>query len=165
MIMTSFGAAALLQHRLRAVTLDSYSLRLFACLLSCLLACWPAACRRRSDDTSLLELGFGRSQDSLPTPTSLPVAVSRRSPSRHASRRITYHIQSVLILASFPRFDSDTSWAQIYLAASVTAARSAVLLHFCKCILAYDVPTSGNASPFEVLSTMTVFNFLFILCH
>jgi hypothetical protein len=80
------------------VTLDAFSsnARLLACRFS----------GRRSNDTSLLELGFGRSQNSLPTPTSLPVAVYRR---RSPSRRKPHDNQSLAILASFPRFHSDTS--------------------------------------------------------
>jgi hypothetical protein len=78
--MTSLGAAALPQHRLRS----SIYIRLI--LFECSLACVPhLGVVDKARDYSCSNLAFGRSQDSLPTPTSFPVEVSRRrSPSRHA---------------------------------------------------------------------------------
>jgi hypothetical protein len=85
--MTSLGAAALPQHRLRSsVTLDLFSST--ARLLACRISASSTKTRHK-----LLELCFGRSQDFLPTPTSFPLAVSpRRSPSRHAFASILHFI-------------------------------------------------------------------------
>jgi hypothetical protein len=77
--ITSLGAVALPQHRLRSsVTLDwiSSTARLLTCRISASLTIHVSSCSN---------LAFGRSQDSLPTPTSFSLAVSRRrSPCRHA---------------------------------------------------------------------------------
>jgi hypothetical protein len=77
--MTALGAAALPQHRLRSsVTLDWFS------STASLIACRISASSTKTSHW-LLELCLVRSQDSLPTPTSFPLAVSpRRSPARHA---------------------------------------------------------------------------------
>jgi hypothetical protein len=53
----------------------------------------------RRNDTSLLELGFGRSPDSLPTPTSLPCQSQFLDGGRllaTISRRLSHDIQSFL---------------------------------------------------------------------
>jgi hypothetical protein len=71
------------------------------------------------------------------------------------SRRIPHDIQSLLILASFPRFDSDTSCTQFYLAGLPPLVRhchftapTAKLHTLCR----RSTPCSCNATPFEVLS-------------
>jgi hypothetical protein len=52
---------------------------------------------------NLLELGFGRSQESLPTPTSFAVAVSRKQSSSHFSPRFRVACHMIFETSSFKR--------------------------------------------------------------
>jgi hypothetical protein len=104
-MMTSFVRSPPLCPYTDSVQLHSIdSLPLLACLLA-------ASRRRRSNDTSLLELGFGRSQELF---ADADFIASRSFSTALAflatlSRRMPHDIQSLPILASFPRFHSDTS--------------------------------------------------------
>jgi hypothetical protein len=150
--MTSLGAAALPQHRLRSsVTLDLFSST--ARLLAYRISASSTKARHK-----LLELCFGRSQDSLPTPTSFPLAVSlRRSPSRHAFASILHllletssfkcrfelrhQLHSVLLSSFFYRRSFATVTALLQLRRSMeTLCRRAT-------------PCCCNKSSFESLST------------
>jgi hypothetical protein len=114
-MMTSFGAATLPQHRLRAVTLDSFSStdRSLACLP---LLGVVEMTRHCSNLASALHKILCRRR----LQTAFPVAVSRRSPSRHAfashptwyskppdcsvvsTLRQRHQLHSVLYLAGLP---------------------------------------------------------------
>jgi hypothetical protein len=94
-MMTSFCWWPPLCHNTDSVQLHSIdSLRLLACL-----ALLGVVQITRQNDTSLLELGFGRSQHSLPTPTSLPCDSQFLDGGRllaTLSRRMPHDIQSPL---------------------------------------------------------------------
>jgi hypothetical protein len=99
-MMTSFRWSPPLCPNTDSVQLHSIdSLRLLACL-----ALLGVVQMTRQNDTSLLELGFGRSQDSLPTPTSLPCQSQFLDGGRllaTLSRRMPHDIQSLLSDCSF----------------------------------------------------------------
>jgi hypothetical protein len=99
-MMTSFRWWPPLCPNTDSVQLHSIdSLRLLACL-----ALLGVVQMTRQNDTSLLELGFGRSQDSLPTPTSLPCQSQFLDGGRllaTLSRRMPHDIQSLLSDCSF----------------------------------------------------------------
>jgi hypothetical protein len=94
-MMTSFCWWPPLCHNTDSVQLHSIdSLRLLACL-----ALLGVVQMTRQNDTSLLELGIGRSQDSLPTPTSLPCQSQFLDGGRllaTISRRLSHGSQSLL---------------------------------------------------------------------
>jgi hypothetical protein len=159
--MTSLGAAALPQHRLRSsVTLDLI-------LFDCSLACEPYIGVVVMIRDKLLELCIGSSQDSLPTPTSFPLAVSpRRSPSRHA---FASSLHCILQNSSFKcRFELRHQLHSVLLSsffyrrsfATVTALLQ--LRHSMETLCRRSKPSCCNPSPFESLSTF--FFFLINLC-
>jgi hypothetical protein len=138
-MMTSFRWFPPICPNSDSVQLDSIdSVRLLACL-----ALLGVVQMTRQNDTSLLELGFGRSQDSLPTPTSLPcqsqflhggrllATLSRRMPHDNqnflsycsvvSTFRQRHHLHSVLFGCIF----------------FFTAARSPMSLDCFKCIIPY----------------------------
>jgi hypothetical protein len=94
-MMTSFRWWPPLCHNTDSVQLHSTdSLRLLACL-----ALLGVVQMTRQNDTSLLEFCFGRSPESLPTPTSLPCRSQFLDGGRllaTLSRRMPHDIQSLL---------------------------------------------------------------------
>jgi hypothetical protein len=81
------------------------------------------------------------------------------------SRRIPHDIQSLLIVASFPRFDSHTSCTQFYLAGLPPLVRHCHFTPPKNCIIPYALPTFNTLllRPDSLRSSLYLFCFRFFL--